>query len=242
MAPVMSIAQHPIIENSIITVDLGRDVSLLVDGTTEEIRDALVSKDVEERPPLNQVRVNRCPFVAPITVVRPGDAKRLAINLDIVRKRQQALLSTSDLDKKISRVFIERGRQVEGRDPEDLLYEGFIPNADRSRGDELQRSLRLKAPWPDLKFEDPRMEIMYERLKARLRPELLSSRALESWNQFVGKRLTTEHPKRLTVEAYKRDVKKRLETVSGSRDKSILRDLEAYGIELDERASQWVVE
>lgn len=237
MAPVMSIAQHPLIENSIITVDLGRDVSLLTEGTTEEIREALFSEDVEKRPPLNQVRINQCPFVAPISVVRPGDAKRLEMNLDLVRKRQKALLSVSDLDAKISRVFLERGREIEGRDPEDCLYEGFIPNADLARGEELQRALRLKAPWPDLEFDDPRMQIMYERLKARLCPEALSPAALKSWNQFVGERLTTEHPRRLTVEAYKRDVKKLLEAEPSPSDKSILRDLEAYGIELDRRAS-----
>jgi exodeoxyribonuclease-1 len=237
MAPVMSIAQHPIIENSIITVDLGRDISQLIEGSTEEIRDAFFGEDVEERPPLNQVRINRCPFVAPITVVRPGDAKRLAMNLDLVRQRQQALLSTPDLDTKISGVFLERERETEGRDPEECLYEGFIPDADRACGEELQRSLRLKAPWPELEFRDPRMEVMYERLKARLRPETLSSDALKSWNHFVVERLTTEHPRRLTVEAFRRDVNKRLEDVPSSRDESILRALGAYGIELERRTS-----
>ena len=60
-APVLSIAQHPEIDASIIVADLGRDVSALIEGSAEDLADALFAKEAEERPPLHQVRLNRLP-------------------------------------------------------------------------------------------------------------------------------------------------------------------------------------
>ena len=105
-APVVSVAQHPTMDNGIIVADLGRDVTQLVEGSAEELRELLFAPDVEERPPLKQVRLNRCPFVAPIGVVRPEDAKRLDIDLDLVEERRAALLATEGLAEKIARVYL----------------------------------------------------------------------------------------------------------------------------------------
>ena len=238
-APVISIAQHPSIDNSIIVVDLGRDVSSLIEGSIEEIREALFGEDVEERPPLKQVRINKCPFVAPINVVRPADAKRLGIDLDLVNERKAALLSTPDLDKKIASVFRSpEGGRPETRDAEERLYDGFASDADRARCDELQRALRSNAPWPDLEFRDPRMATLNERLKARLRPSSLAPDALTAWNQFVAARLHTEHSRRLTVNQYRSEVAEHLADSPNARDESILRALDEYGVELERRAAR----
>ena len=93
-APVLSIAQHPEIDASIIVADLGRDVSALIEDSAEDLAEALFAKGAEERPPLHQVRLNRCPFLAPLGVLRPADAQRIGIDRDLVRERQAALAAT----------------------------------------------------------------------------------------------------------------------------------------------------
>ena len=234
-APVLSIAQHPEIDASIIVADLGRDVSTLIEDSAEDLAEALFAREAEERPPLHQVRLNRCPFLAPLNVLRPQDAERIGIDRELVLERQAALVATPDLDSKIAQVYVRRDHDRDDglRDVEERLYEGFTSNADRSRCDDLQRELRAGAPWPDTSFSDPRLEELAERLRVRLRPESLDDSGRSAWNRYVADRLTGEHPRRLSVAEYRRDVEERLNGGDGNRE--VLRALRAYGEELERR-------
>ena len=237
-APVLSLAQHPEIDAGIIVADLGRDVSALIEHSAEDLAQALFAKEAEERPPLHQVRLNRCPFLAPLSVLRSADAKRIGINRDLVLERQAALAATPDLDKKIAHVYGRRDdeRGDRSRDVDERLYEGFTSNADRRRCESLQRELRASAPWPDTSFADSRLRELGDRLRARLRPESLDASQRAAWKRHVVDRLTEEHPRRLTVAAYQRDVDTRLRDSDGAGDREILGALQAYALELERRA------
>ena len=234
-APVLSLAQHPEIDASIIVADLGRDVSALIEHSAEDLAEALFAKEVEERPPLHQVRLNRCPFLAPLSVLRPADAERMGINRDLVLERQAALAATPDLDRKIAQVYGRRDERGDRpRDVEERLYEGFISNADRSRCESLQRELRASAPWPDISFADSRLRELGDRLRARMRPESLDASERAAWKRHIVDRLIEEHPGRLAVAQYRRDVEERLRGDDG--DREMLDALHAYGLELERRA------
>ena len=234
-APVLAIAQHPEIEASVIVADLGRDVSALIENSAEDLAEALFAREAEERPPLHQVRLNRCPFLAPLNVLRPSDAKRLGLDRDLLLERQAALTAAPDLDRKIANVYARRdsARDDEPRDVEERLYEGFMSDADRARCEDLRRELRAGSPWPDISFTDARLQALAYRLRARLRPESLDASHRKAWQRHVVDRLTTEHPRRLTVAEYRRDVEERLAASEG--DGEILGALQAYGLELERR-------
>lgn len=237
-APVVSVAQHPTMDNGIIVADLGRNVAPLVERSAEELRESLFAEDVEERPPLKQVRLNRCPFVAPINVLRPEDARRLDIDIALVEERRDTLLATPGLHEKIARVYL-RADGDEGPDAapdvEERLYDGFTPDPDRNACEKLQRELRADAPWPHVRFEDARLTELATRLKARVRPADLSATERSDRERFVAARLTGEHPRRLTVTAYRREVAERLDAVTDPAEREVLRALEAYGAELEAR-------
>ena len=184
------------------------------------------------------MRLNRCPFLAPLSVLRPADAKRIGIDRDLVLERQAALAATPDLDKKIAHVYGRRDdeRGDRSRDVDERLYEGFTSNADRRRCESLQRELRASAPWPDTSFADSRLRELGDRLRARLRPESLDASQRAAWKRHVVDRLTEEHPRRLTVAAYQRDVETRLRDSDGAGDREILGALQAYALELERRA------
>ena len=234
-APVMSVAQHPEIDASIIVVDLGRDVAPLIHDSAEDLAETLFAKESEERPPLHQVRLNRCPFLAPLNVLRPEDAQRIGVDRDLMLERRAALRATPDLDRKIAQVY--GSRDSEGRDgirdAEEQLYENFIPDADRTVCESLQRELRAGSPWPDVPFSDSRLMALASRLRARMRPESLDGAARQAWNRHVVDRLTGEHPRRLTVAEYRCDVEQRLADSAG--DPEMLDALQAYGLELERR-------
>ena len=235
-APVMSVAQHPVIGTSIIVADLGRDVSALIEDSAEDLAEALFAKEAEERPPLHQVRLNRCPFLAPMNVLRPEDAKRIGIDEELVRERQAALGATPDLDSKIAQVYARRddARADIPRDVEERLYDGFTSDADRDRCERLQRELRASVEWPDISFTDPRLQELAERLRARLRPESLDASQRAAWDGHIADRLTKEHPRRLTVADYQRDMEERLRANDGEH-REMLDALHAYGQELERR-------
>ena len=236
-APVVSVAQHPTMDNGIIVADLGCDVAPLVERSADELRETLFAEDVEERPPLKQVRLNRCPFLAPINVLRPEDRSRLDMDMDVVEDRRNTLLATPGLHEKIARVY--RRDDTTGAaadaDVEERLYDGFTPDPDRNACDRLQRELRAHAPWPQPRFTDARLNELATRLKARIRPADLSTAERADWNRFVAARLTTEHPRRMTVAAYRREVAERLDAVTDAAEREVLRALEEYGAELEAR-------
>ena len=237
-APVVSVAQHPTMDNGIIVADLGCDVAPLVERSAEELRETLFAEDVEERPPLKQVRLNRCPFLAPINVLRPEDARRLGIDAALVEERRATLRATPGLHEKIARVYLrDDGDPATDAAPdvEERLYDGFTPDPDRNACERLQRELRAHAPWPEPRFTDARLTELAGRLKARIRPSDLGAAERADWNRFVAARLTTEHPRRLTVAAYRQEVAARLDAVTDAAEREVLQALEAYGAELEAR-------
>ena len=241
-APVLSVAPHPRYEGAIVVADLGRDVQPLIDEPADALKDALFGVDVEERPPLKEVRLNRCPFLAPLATLRPQDAKRLALSPELVDERANALRATPGLAEKIARIY-RRDETDLGlaepppRDVEERLYDGFTPDADRAACERLHRELRADAPWPEaMGFQDPRIVLLAERLRVRLRPAALTEEETARWRGFVATRLSGDEPGRLTVADYRREVAERL-AAADANDAPILRELQAYGEALAERAA-----
>lgn len=248
-APVLSVAPHPHYESAIVVADLGRDVQPLIDEPADALREALFGVDVEERPPLKEVRLNRCPFLAPLATLRRQDAKRLALSPERIDERANALRAAPGLAEKIAHIY----RRDEGaggfgldapdaepapRDVEERLYDGFTPDADRAACERLHRELRANAPWPDgIGFQDPRIALLAERLRARLRPAAITDEEAAAWREFVVARLGGAEPGRLTVADYRREVAERL-AAADAKDTPVLRALEAYGEVLQGRAAR----
>ncbi len=81
VAPIMSLSRHPTNANSIIVVDLAADVQSLIDWSEDEIRAKLFTRGNHERPPLKEIRINRCPFIAPIEVLDDENMSRLGLSM-----------------------------------------------------------------------------------------------------------------------------------------------------------------
>ncbi|NJN52885.1 MAG: hypothetical protein HC809_15110, partial [Gammaproteobacteria bacterium] len=73
-----------------------------------DIREALFKKGAEDRPPLKEVRVNRCPFVAPLKVLHKRDEARLGIDLGAAEVRRDALMRDSRLRDRVRSVYTGR--------------------------------------------------------------------------------------------------------------------------------------
>ncbi|MBX3705178.1 MAG: exodeoxyribonuclease I [Pseudomonadales bacterium] len=191
VAPIMSLGRHPTNGNSVVVADLSQDIESLLEWPEERIRAELYRPANPARPPLKEIRVNRCPFVAGIEVLTDENWRRLGCGKRDIEERQRRLRKPG-IAQKILRVFRPEPH-APAIDPEAALYDGFIDDADRSRSQVLQRNL-AEGRWMDLDYTDRRLTELAVRLKARSFPQLLAPDEALAWREFVRDKLTAAGP------------------------------------------------
>ena len=189
VAPVISLARHPTNNNAVIVADLAEDIDSLVSMTSEEIKSRLYSKDFEDRLPLREIRINRCPFVVGFDVLTPENIDRLEIDMKIVEDRAKKLRQPG-VGQKIASAFEHPNREA-NTDVDAALYEGFLQDEDRSRCLSFHQALE-RGEYPTLDFRDKRLAVLLERLKMRSFPEFASDQEKKDWSDWVGQKLLAE--------------------------------------------------
>ena len=229
-APVVSVAEHPDIRNRVVVADLSRDIDMLLDCNAEELERRIFGTDLaddEERAPVKEVVLNRCPFVAPIEVVRAGDAERLSFDFDMIEKRRRTLASVPDLATRIGAAYRRGPPASRTEDAEFALFDRFIDDVDKPALDTLRTALATGAPWPAFRSEDARLETLALRLKARLRPAELDVHEAALWQDHVRECLEHGFGRRLSRANYLAEVNS-LARRDDQAVRDILRDLAVY--------------
>ena len=102
---VMQVGRSPK-KNMRIVADLGADVSCLIEWPDERLADVWWNPDGDDRLPLRPVQINKSPFIAPVSVLRPEDTTRLGIDMQLVGERREYLLKHKALlEKRIAALF-----------------------------------------------------------------------------------------------------------------------------------------
>ena len=231
-APVASVATHPEIDTRMIVADLAGDIAPLLEWSAAQITEQLFAEELpdgDERPPLKVVIMNRCPFLAPINVVRPGEARRLQIDLDEVEEKRRVLAARQpELATKIAEVYRPKEARAPAEDPEFALYDGFSGDADRFAMKRLARALDEDEPWPDFQPRDKRLTVLAERLKARMRPGELSAGERNRWLEQVRRCLDDGFGNRPSVSAFRAETAELLAQETDPARRQMLTELAAY--------------
>ena len=188
LAPVAPVARHPSNRNSVIVADLSKDVVPLIEWDRDRLREALFGSDREQRPGLKEVRFNRCPFVAPLSVLRDVDVRRLGLDMAAVSKRFDELAAHPEIREKIASLYV-RGREFKELDTDAALYDGFFDDADRARAVSAVAQLLSGSTDPQIEFADKRLEELLFRLRARRDATKLSATEQSRWLTFVRTKL-----------------------------------------------------
>jgi len=234
---VVALARHPTNQNEIAVFDLSADPSPLLDLDAEEIRRRLFTRaaDLPEgvaRIPMKTVHLNRCPVLVPLNTLRPVDAERLGIDLNVCRAHLDLLKPAQDLAAKLAAVFAKPADLAEPDDPDLMIYSGgFFSNADKNKMARLRAMspAQLAAAKPD--FEDRRLPEMLFRYRARNWPETLNPEEQARWEQFRRKSLTEKTARGgLVLSDYEARLAQ-LESQPGlpTKDKEILGQLREWG-------------
>ncbi len=196
LAVVLPICRHPVNSNGIIVYDLSIDPTPMLVLSADDIRQRVFTAqdnlpDGVERIPLKTVHINKCPVLAPISVIRPEDAERLQIDLDVCWANLYAIKSASGLSLKLAEVFKEKGHLKGMPDPDLTIYSGgFFSDADK------RQMAKINALSPEglaetaFNFHDARLPEMLFRYRARNYPAFLSDEESQRWKGFCVNRLT----------------------------------------------------
>ena len=245
---VAPLALDPENRNQLIAIDLRFDPSTVIGLGVEELRRRVFTRKAEldeERIPLSRIRLNRCPFLAPMGTLSDSAAARLGIDRAECRRHLEVIKSEPELLQKMAAVFESRESQAsagskgaeEAEDPELRIYAGsFFPEEDAEAFATVHERIAgvgpasAKAALYRMKFADDRPAQLLRRLYARNFPEALGEREKARWRAFCAGRLQLPPLPGVTdLATYGKIVAQRLDRPdTPARERGLLMELLAY--------------
>jgi len=185
--------------HALVAYDLRISPEPLFDIEQEALHDLLFSAlqdEGQERPPISIVRLNSCPYLAPLNVLDTKALGRLGLNLDQCKNNLALLTAHPVVKARFIAAFRYDRREEEVLDPEYALYQGgFYSDADRRQLERFHRMLSVKGAlaakneFLRMHFQDSRIPTLMGRLLARNFPETLTEEQRLSWKRHVAARI-----------------------------------------------------
>ncbi|TXG75997.1 exodeoxyribonuclease I [Patescibacteria group bacterium] len=153
------------------------------------------TKDEEapKRLPIKTLQYNRCPAIAPLTVLDESSKRRLNIHDDKIAKHLQLIQKDKKFLDNVYATLEQMNKQQQTsflsdqRDVDSQLYDGFVPDADRRHYSSIHATVPDEKP----AFQDERLNALWPLYKARNFPSKLSDEERTIWEEFrVGKLMT----------------------------------------------------
>src|SRR5690606_4771816 len=115
LAVVIPLARHPVNQNGVIVCDLGVDPDAWLGLDVDELRRRLFTPraelaEGEERPPLKTVHANKCPVLAPLSVLSEEVQARWGIDLATCRRRLEVIEAAEGLAERLRELHGEPAR------------------------------------------------------------------------------------------------------------------------------------
>lgn len=192
---VLPLAWHPRNRNALIVCDLHLDPQGLLDQDAETLRQRLYTRREDlaegELPvPLKLIHINRCPVVAPLSVLRAEDRQRLQLDMAQYEARALRLSDAQEVWRDKVLAIYAREDFTPSEDPEQQLYDGFIGDRDRRLCEQVRNAEPMQLAQEQWPFDDERLPELLFRYRARNFPETLSHEEHERWKLFCQQRLS----------------------------------------------------
>jgi len=239
---VLPLAWHPRNRNALIVCDLGLDPQGLLDLDAQTLRQRLYTRRDElaegELPvPLKLVHINRCPVVAPLSVLRAQDQQRLNLDMSEIQARALRLTDAQELwQDKLPAIYAEEDFAASA-DPEQQLYDGFIGDRDRRLCEQVRAvepAQLARQQWP---FDDHRLPELLFRYRARNFAYTLDDEEQQRWKLFCQQRLSdVDYGAPNTLESFNK-ARLELDVSATSFQRQVLDEWQDYADDLRQRLS-----
>lgn len=237
---VIKVADHPK-PNCALVYDLRYDPTPWLNMNAEQLAELWRykegKKDADSQLPVKTMRLNRCPAIAPLSVLNdPSDINRLGINLDLVAKNQAILLAnqavfTRELIDAVKILDAEQTirhssmqHQLDAR-----MYDGFYSDSDRRLFEQLhdhESAEKVRSIRPE--FNDQRLKQLASLYLARNYPKELTADERKGWDDYLKRRLFSGG-ENSNLAIYFHRLQQLANERSDSRSQVLLEDLKLYG-------------
>ena len=193
LAIMLPLAIHPTNPNGVICYDLAYDPSDLFELDVDDIQDRIFTPQNElpegcERIALKTIHVNKSPFVAPLSVLKDVDLKRINMDYALNKSNLEKFKAQPSLISKVQGVFHQKFDD-DGEDVDGMLYSGFFSPQDKNYFNQIRSMQAQQINHADFKFKDPRAKELVFRYLARNFPESLSVAQSKEWKTNAAQRI-----------------------------------------------------
>ncbi len=187
------ICPHPD-KNGVLVYDLRHNPKEFINLSAEQLVEKWKWKKDSDEPrlPVKSLQYNRCPAIAPLSVLDDKTKKRLDINFEKTTEHLKTLKSSDSFNKNLLKAIgiinAERNQQVElvdtSVDIDSRLYDGFIPDADKNLSAKLRSAKPEQISTFKEKFSDKRLKNLILLYKARNFSKFLSDEERSQWEDY----------------------------------------------------------
>lgn len=151
-----------------------------------------------QRLPIKSLKINKCPAIAPASILTETIASRIALDLDQCARHREILQQNRDFAKRIDNLFANP-QLPPVKDVDAALYDDFIGVADRKLAQRIVQSNASQLAADSYTFNDRRLAELLFRYRARNWHASLSDAERDIWSAHCLSRY--EHPQH-GLEAY----------------------------------------
>ncbi len=203
---VLPLVDHPSNPNAVLAYDLSQDPLAFFEGSVEQWKHQLFSTTETlaaeglSRLPIKLIHKNRCPVLFPVKTMDSATAERLGLDLAAQERHWKTLLTPQgqQWSQRLPELF--KDAPVAETDPDLMLYSGpFFSDQDKRQFEQLRQMDPLDlAEWVPV-FNDPRLDEMLFRYRARNWPETLATHEMERWDEYRWQRMQSTRLASITL-------------------------------------------
>ncbi|MCA9342765.1 exodeoxyribonuclease I [Candidatus Saccharibacteria bacterium] len=233
-AVAMYIGDNP--KTGALVFDLYQDPSSWLDKSPVELAEAWKWKKDSDEPrlPVKTLQYNRCPAVAPLSVLDDKSKQRLKISDHIINKHQKLLEGNkTEFYKNLLEALKIMNKQQQSdmftsnQDVDAQLYDGFFGHDDKKLMNKIHSLNFKELAGFKPRFQDKRLQPLFLLFKARNFPEILTEKEQAKWQAYKAQKLIGGGDKSKLAEYFKTLQKISADKVTN--DVYLLEELKLYG-------------
>ena len=177
------------------------DLRVNLDEKLAEIKEKFPDFEINEEikfsnlffPAFKELAYNRCPAVAPLSVLDSNDGwQKIELEKSVAKKNLESLKKHSNIIKRIVKENQTDAYDKEPFDAETALYDGFLDDRDRARVATIKTMDANQLADFHPNFADERLPELLLHYKAKNFPASLSEVEEKKWQEYRAKRLNRQ--------------------------------------------------
>ncbi len=185
-----------------------RNGNILVFDLRYNLEEVMAAEEPKTFPVVKEFCFNKCPAVAPLSVLSEGDGwAKIELDEETIKKNMEILFSHPEFAEKMRSEYEDRPEFPPAEEPELAIYDGFLNDRDRIKVAAVRNADEAHLADFHPEFDDMRLPELLLHYKGRNFPRTLSESEAAKWDEFRRARLEKQAPKFLAElqSLYKKD-------------------------------------